>query len=229
MSKQLPTQLAGGEIPYTASRQHLCTQCSVFTITARSPSSWLNGKLKKIHTQGKFLWELVVSFSLPRAARGTRCPRGGIREDLSCKLTLFLPFCAQEVFWQCSIPLALLWPPKFEKDAERELRAHKHSPPSPNNDPWWVWRSPISLPVHLRPWGNPHPALLLPRRAGEKGFQRRITAWGGGSFSDSGTPHSGQAHLGSLNSHLPPVPHLLPMAKSGYLGKRILGGHKKPK
>lgn len=59
----------------------------------------------------------------------------------------------------------------------------------------------------------------VPPCAGGKAFPRRITVWECGSFSDSGTPHSGQAHLGSLNPHLPPVPHLLPRAKSGCLAK----------
>lgn len=60
-----------------------------------------------------------------------------------------------------------------------------------------MWRTSPLIPVHLRPWGNPHPALLLPPCAGEKGL------WECGSFSDPGTPHPRQAHLGALNSHFP--------------------------
>lgn len=158
MSKQLPTQLAGGEIPYTASRQHLCTQCSVFTITARSLSSWLNGKLKKIHTQGKFLWEVVVSFSLPRAARGTRCPRGGIREDLSCKLTLFLPFCAQGSVLTVQHPPGTSVTSQVWKGCRERAHSTQTQPTFPKQWPLMGVEKPHLSPCPSETLGEPTPS-----------------------------------------------------------------------
>lgn len=202
------------------SQQTLCTQSQL--LWHLSLPDWMENFKNTL--SGQVLVELVVSSSPPSAAQSTRCPKGGILcthvwsgRIFPINSHCFFLSVLKEVFWQCSIPLAT-WHFCDLPSSKRMQKELQHSSSSPNNEPWWVWRNLISIPVHLRAWGN-HPALLLPPCAGGKAFPRRITVWECGSFSDSGTPHSGQAHLGSLNPHLPPVPHLLPRAKSGCLGK----------